>query len=169
MTSSSPTNTPLTDRFAKLAPSDLSEPERESLIALALQVLEPSAPYQTFCDAETVQRYCRLRFAAESRELFACAFLDTRHRLIDLSVLFQGTIDGCSVHPRVVVEAALRHRTAAVIFVHNHPSGDPTPSQADRRITETLRQALDLLDIRVLDHIVVAREGSVSLAARGLL
>jgi DNA repair protein RadC len=86
-----------------------------------------------------------------------------------LSVLFQGTIDGCSVHSRVVVEAALRHRTAAVIFVHNHPSGDPTPSQADRRITETLRQALDLLDIRVLDHIVVAREGSVSLAARGLL
>lgn len=157
------------DRFAALAPTDLSEPERESLIALALRVLEPSRPYETFCDAETVQRYCRLRFAQESRELFACAFLDSRHRLLELSVLFQGTIDGCSVHPRIVAEAALAHRSAAVILIHNHPSGDPEPSQADVRITKRLSTLLDLLEIRILDHIVVGREGTVSFAARGLL
>lgn len=157
------------DRFATLAPTDLTDPERESLIALALRVLEPSRPYETFCDPEAVQRFCRLRFAQESRELFACAFLDNRHRLIELSVLFQGTIDGCSVHPRVVAETALAQRSAAVILIHNHPSGDPEPSQADRRITERLCKLLDLLEIRVLDHIVVGREGTVSFAARGLL
>jgi len=161
--------TPPRDRFASLAPQDLSEPERQSLIALAVRVLEPSQPYETFCDAETVQRYCRLRFAPESRELFACAFLDNRNRLLELSVLFQGTIDGCSVHPRIVAEMALQHRSAAVILIHNHPSGNPEPSQADISITKRLRTLLDLLEIRVLDHIVVGREGTVSFAERGLL
>jgi DNA repair protein RadC len=83
--------------------------------------------------------------------------------------LFQGTIDGASVHPREVVRRALETRSAALIMVHNHPSGRAEPSQADLRITQRLVQALNLLDIRVLDHVIVAAEGSVSLAEHGLI
>jgi len=154
------------DRFAALAPADLSDGEKDSIIQLALRVLEPAVRYQVFTDVETTKRYLQLRFAREPNELFACAYLDTRHRLIELAELFHGTIDGCSVHPRVVAQRALAVGASACI-AHNHPSGDPTPSMADIRITHRIREALELLDIRLLDHIVVGREGVVSLAARG--
>jgi DNA repair protein RadC len=155
------------DRFAALAPADLSDGEKDSVIQLALRVLEPEVQYQVFTDVETTKRYLQLRFAREPNELFACAYLDTRHRLIELTELFHGTIDGCSVHPRVVAQRALALGASACIAAHNHPSGDPSPSAADIRITHRVREALDLLDIRLLDHIVVGREGVVSLAARG--
>ncbi len=155
------------DRFATLAPTDLSDGEKDSVIQLALRVLEPTVQYQVFTDVESTKRYLQLRFAREPNELFACAYLDTHHRLIELAELFHGTIDGCSVHPRVVAQRALAIGASACIAAHNHPSGDPSPSGADIRITHRIREALDLFDIRLLDHIIVGREGVVSLAARG--
>jgi DNA repair protein RadC len=102
-------------------------------------------------------------------ELFCCLFLDNRHRLIAFEELFRGTIDGASVHPREVLRQALAHNAAAVILVHNHPSGVAEPSQADELITRRLREALALLDIRLLDHLIVAGPQAVSFAERGLI
>ncbi|VAW57317.1 UPF0758 family protein [hydrothermal vent metagenome] len=101
-------------------------------------------------------------------EVFAVLFLDQRHRIIQFEELFRGTIDGASVYPREVVKKALQHNAAAVIFAHNHPSGVAEPSQSDERITLRLKEALSLVDIRVLDHFVVGDE-VVSFAERGLL
>jgi len=102
-------------------------------------------------------------------EIFACLFLDNRHRVIVFEQLFRGTIDGANVYPREVVKAALKHNAAAVILAHNHPSGVAEPSQADESITQRLKQALALVDIRVLDHIIVGDGVTVSLAERGVL
>jgi len=157
------------DRFAPLTATDLSERERDSVIALALQVLEPTTAYVTLNDPEASLRYFRLRLAREPHEHFLCAFLDTRHRILEVRDLFQGTIDGCSVYPRVVAQMALSLNAAACLLVHNHPSGDPTPSCSDLAITKRLRECLDLFDIHLLDHLVVGREGGCSMAERGLL
>ncbi|MBK1620236.1 DNA repair protein [Lamprobacter modestohalophilus] len=157
------------DRFAPLTATDLSAPERDSVIALALQVLEPSAAYVTLTDPEVSLRYFRLALAREPRECFVCAFLDSRHRIIEIRDLFQGTLDGCNVYPRVVAQMALSLNAAACLIAHNHPSGDPTPSGADIAITKRLRECLELFDIRLLDHLVVGREGGCSMAQRGLL
>jgi DNA repair protein RadC len=102
-------------------------------------------------------------------ELFCCLHLDNRHRLIAFDELFRGTIDGASVHPREVVKQALSRNAAAVILAHNHPSGVAEPSQADELITRRLREALALVDIRVLDHCIVGDNGCLSFAERGLL
>jgi len=102
-------------------------------------------------------------------EVFACLYLDNRHRVLRFEELFRGTIDGASVHPREVVKAALRHNAAAVILAHNHPSGVAEPSAADRHITQKLKSALELVDIRILDHLVVGDQGCTSFAERGWL
>ncbi len=102
-------------------------------------------------------------------EVFACLFLTNRHRVLALEELFRGTIDGAAVYPREVVRRCIAHNAAAVILAHNHPSGDPTPSDADRAITHRLRDALALVDVRVLDHLVVSDNDWVSLAERGWL
>ena len=102
-------------------------------------------------------------------EVFCCLHLDNRHRLIAFDELFRGTIDGASVHPREVVKAALARNAAAVILAHNHPSGIAEPSQADELITIRLRDALALVDIRVLDHLVVGDSRCLSFAEQGLL
>lgn len=122
-----------------------------------------------FTTPDTVRQFFHLELVGEEREVFACAFLDNRHRLIHHEILFKGTIDGATVHPREVVKAALRHNAAAVIFAHNHPSGLADPSEADKRITERLKEALALMDIRVLDHFVLGAEGTVSFAEQGLM
>jgi DNA repair protein RadC len=101
--------------------------------------------------------------------MFCCLFLDNRHRLMAFEELFRGTIDGASVHPREVVRQALYRNAAAVILAHNHPSGVAEPSQADELITLRLRDALALVDIRVLDHLIVGDNRCVSLAERGVL
>ena len=101
--------------------------------------------------------------------MFAALFLDASHRAIAFEELFRGTIDGAEVHPREVVRRALAHNAAAVIVGHNHPSGNPEPSGADRAVTARLRHALDLVDIRLLDHFVIADGPPVSMAARGML
>ncbi len=96
-------------------------------------------------------------------------FLDTRHCLIDYAEMFRGTIDGASVYPREVVKEALRLNAAAVVVSHNHPSGNPEPSGADKALTQQLKQALALVDVRVLDHVIVAGNANVSFAERGLI
>ena len=107
------------------------------------------------------------KLAGLEREVFAAVFLDTRHRLIEYVELFQGTIDGAEVHPREVVRQALRCNAAAVIVAHNHPSGTTDPSAADRAVTTRLKQALALVDVRLLDHIVVGAVEPRSMAAAG--
>ena len=102
-------------------------------------------------------------------EVFGCLYLDNRHRVLAFEELFRGTIDGASVHPREVVRACLRHNACAVIFAHNHPSGVAEPSAADQTITCELRDALQLVGVRVLDHLVIGAGEAVSMAARGLL
>jgi DNA repair protein RadC len=102
-------------------------------------------------------------------EVFCCLYLDKRHRLIEYEELFRGTIDGASVHPREIVKLALQRNSAAVIVAHNHPSGIAEPSQADELITQRVKEALGLVDIRLLDHIIVGDGVSVSLAERGLV
>ena len=102
-------------------------------------------------------------------EVFALLMLDSRHRVIAFEEVFRGTLDGASVYPREIVKIALEHNAAALILVHNHPSGDPEPSMADRNLTTKLRDALNLVGVRTLDHIVVGNEGCVSLAELGYL
>ncbi len=102
-------------------------------------------------------------------EVFCCLFLDKRHRLIQYEELFRGTIDGASVHPREIVKLALQRNSAALIIAHNHPSGVAEPSQSDELITQRVKEALALVDIRLLDHIIVGDGASVSFAERGLI
>ena len=118
---------------------------------------------------EQTKTYLVSQLREYPHEVFACLFLDNRHRIIQFDKLFQGTINGASVHPREVVKKALSHNAAAVILAHNHPSGVAEPSQADQQITQLLKQALDLVDVRVLDHIIVGDGETVSLAERGML
>lgn len=115
------------------------------------------------------RRYLKAQLAHEPHEVFACLFLDNRHRVLAFEPMFYGTIDGASVHPRQVVKRALFHNTAAVILAHNHPSGVAEPSAADCQITRRLREALELIDVRLLDHVIIGDGEPVSLAERGLL
>lgn len=113
--------------------------------------------------------YLVARLRDRDHEVFCCLFLDTRHRLLCFEEIFRGTLDGASVHPREVVKQALARNAAAVILAHNHPSGVAEPSQADEVITTRLRDALALVDIRLLDHLIVGDGTCASLAERGLL
>ena len=130
------------------------------------QSLVVGEPLKSPADTESylVAKLCHL-----GHELFCCLYLDNRHRVIAFRELFRGTIDGTSVYPREVVKEALAVNAAAVIVAHNHPSGVAEPSQADERITRRLKAALELVDIRLLDHLVVGDRQAVSLAARGLV
>lgn len=118
---------------------------------------------------DDTRAYLTARLRGYAHEVFACLFLDNRHRTISFDELFHGTIDGASVHPREVVKRALHHNAAAVILAHNHPSGVAEPSLADELLTRRLKDALALVDIRVLDHLIIGDGQAVSFAERGLL
>jgi DNA repair protein radc len=118
---------------------------------------------------KTTRDYLTAQLRAYPHEVFACLFLDNRHHIISFDKMFNGTIDGASVYPREVVKRALGHNAAAVIFAHNHPSGIAEPSSADISLTQRLKTALELVDIRVLDHFIVGNSQAVSFAERGLL
>ncbi|MET0345674.1 MAG: DNA repair protein RadC [Casimicrobiaceae bacterium] len=135
---------------------------RRALIAEARQASVLTSP-------EAVRDYLRLSLAALPHEAFVVLFLDSQHRLLAADELFRGTLAQTSVYPREIVKAALAHNAAAVIFAHNHPSGVAEPSRADELLTQSLKQALALVDIRTLDHFVVAGSRVVSFAERGLL
>ncbi|MDF1831518.1 MAG: DNA repair protein RadC [Porticoccaceae bacterium] len=142
----------------------------QSVLELARRHLgEQLTREQVFTNPKTVRQFVRTHFQGYQREVFLCLFLDTRHCLIACEELFQGTIDSASVYPREVVKRALQINAGAVIFSHNHPSGIAEPSGDDVQITQRLKEALGLVDIRVLDHIVVGHSEEISLAERGLL
>jgi DNA repair protein RadC len=120
-------------------------------------------------DPTTARRYLHAQLRDREREVFACLLLDTKHRVLHFEELFHGTLDAAQVHPREVVRLALAHNAAALIVAHNHPSGVAEPSRCDEAITRRLVDALELVGIRLLDHIVIGDTETVSLAERGLL
>jgi DNA repair protein RadC len=130
------------------------------------QALPTGQPIRSPADTEA---FLMARLRDLPHELFCCIYLDNRHRIISFEELFRGTIDGTSVYPREVVKQALSANAAAVILAHNHPSGVAEPSQADERITRRLKAALELVDIRLLDHLVIGDGVSTSLASRGMI
>lgn len=121
----------------------------------------------SFSTPQQVKQYLRLYLARQLREVFGVMFLDTQNRLLAYETLFEGTLIQTSVYPREIVKRALAHNAAAVILSHNHPSGVAEPSQADKQITDTIKQALLLVDVRVLDHIIVAGQETCSFSERG--
>ncbi|WP_427866754.1 RadC family protein [Enterobacter kobei] len=142
----------------------------DQILEVARQVIDQKMQRgDEFTSPAAVKDYLRAKLAGFEHEVFAVLFLDTRHRLIDYAEMFRGTIDSAEVHPREVVKEALRLNAAAVIISHNHPSGNPEPSAADRTMTSQLRQALALVDVRTLDHIIVAGGTTTSFAERGLI
>lgn len=147
-------------------------PARACALAAALELGQRHLHAQlergaALTDPHAAGRYFAQRLRGLPHEVFAAIFLDTRHRTIAFEELFRGTIDGAEVHPREIARRALAHNAAAVIVGHNHPSGNPEPSAADRAVTARLKQALALVDLRLLDHFVVGDGPPVSMAARG--
>jgi len=138
--------------------------------ALARRYFEESLPCgEAIRSPADTELFLKARMQHLDHELFCCLYLDNRHRVLRFDELFRGTIDGTSVYPREVVKEALGVNAAAVILAHNHPSGVAEPSQADERITKRLKSALELVDIRLLDHLIVGDGAATSLASRGLL
>jgi DNA repair protein RadC len=133
------------------------------------QLSEPLRVGPLLGSPKATRDYLSARLRHLEHEVFCCIYLDKRHRLIQFEELFRGTLDGASVHPREIVKLALQKNAAAMIVAHNHPSGVAEPSQADELITQRVKEALALVDIRLLDHIIVGDGVSVSLAERGLM
>ena len=138
---------------------------QQALDLLACEVLHSDA----LASPQAVRDYLQVLLADRPHEVFAVVFLDAQHRVLDAVEMFRGTLTQTSVYPREVVIEALTRHAAAVILAHNHPSGHAEPSVADQALTHTLRSALSLVDVRVLDHFVVTRSSAVSLAERGLM
>ncbi len=152
----------VSDRLSDLKPSNLNDVEKQSVITLAMKVLAiKHRAGRSLSKPEETRNYLRLRLADYRNEVFGCLFLDNRHRIIAVRELFQGTIDGASIYPRVVVQQAMEVNAAAMVFFHNHPSGVAEPSHADEAITKRLQAALALVDVRVLDHFVVGDQDTV--------
>ncbi len=141
----------------------------QAVLTMASRHLKESLKQQPeFTSPQQTKDYCQMLLADKPYEVFACLMLDNKHRLIEFRELFRGTIDGASVYPREVVKQALADNAAAVILVHNHPSGNPSPSQADKAITQKLTDALNLMDIRVLDHLIIGHD-VLSMAELGMI
>lgn len=139
-------------------------------IELARRYLEAGLQKQdVLTNPQSTRDYLTSQLRAYPHEVFACLFLDNRHHILSFDKMFNGTIDGASVYPREVVKRALSHNAAAVIFAHNHPSGIAEPSNADIGLTRRLKTALELVDIRVLDHFIIGNQQAVSFAERGLI
>ena len=139
------------------------------------QVKEVASSYVELPKGEAIrspndtENFLKAKLGHREYESFCAIFLDNRHRVIKFDELFRGTVDGISVYPREVVKDALSCNAAAIILSHNHPSGVPDPSSADERITKRIKSALELVDIRLLDHLIVAGDKTVSLAAKGMV
>lgn len=149
-------------------------PAKRAEVAALLEIARRSLRQQlaerpVFDEPQKVKDYLSLHLARHPHEVFAVVFLDSQHRLLAMEELFRGTLSQTSVYPREVVKRAMAHNAAAVVLAHNHPSGVAEPSRADELLTRSLAAALQLVDVRVLDHIVVGRGSAVSFAERGLL
>ena len=141
-----------------------------ALPELARRYFEASVvPGEAIRSPADTEAYLQARLRHLGHELFCCLYLDNRHRVLRFDEMFRGTIDGTSVYPREVVKEALAVNAAAIILAHNHPSGVAEPSQADERITKRLKSALELVDIRLLDHLIIGDGQATSMASRGLL
>jgi len=147
---------------------DLGE---DAVIGHAIAILKRrmSAKGEALTSPKDSRDLATLHLSELEHEVFSIMWIDNRYRLIEYETMFRGTIDGASVHPREVVKSALTHNAAACILSHNHPSGNPEPSQADLSLTSRLKDALGIVDIRVLDHIVVGGTATVSFAERGII
>lgn len=149
---------------------DSTQEAENQVIAQAIAIIERRHQRgQALTSSDVVKDYLRLRMGGYEHEVFVVIHLDQQHRVLDVEEMFRGTIDGASVYPREVVKSCLQKNSAAVILVHNHPSGVCTPSQADQQITQRLKTALGTVDIRVLDHFVVSAVDAVSFSERGLM
>ena len=151
-------------------PYKLQPSEQERVINLALAILEERhLPGEALTSTTSTKNYLRIRLTSLKNEQFYVLFLDSRHRVLSFEALFFGTVDAARVHIRVVLQRCIALNAAAVIFAHNHPSGDSEPSSADLAITHRLKETLAYVDVRVLDHMIVGTEGITSLAERGEL
>jgi DNA repair protein RadC len=156
--------------FVRDAAGALASVPDSDIIEAALKILSKRLSRGSVLSSPRATRdYLAIRFGQVEREVFSAIYLTKRHQVIACEELFWGTVDGASVHPRIVVKEALRHNAAALIVSHNHPSGQAEPSQADEFITSRLKAALDLIDVRLLDHIITANGSTLSMAERGLL
>lgn len=126
-------------------------------------------PGVQLCSPDDVRRYVMYEMALLEHEEFGIILLDNQHQFLHREMLFRGSLNTVSVHPREVIKRVLRHNAAAVILVHNHPSGEPEPSKCDIQMTKRLQELLEMLDVRLLDHFIVAGTETVSLAERGLM
>jgi len=142
----------------------------ERVIRKALRILDKDMKARDcLASPAAVRGYLRLKMAQLQHEVFYCVFLDAQNRVIESEELFRGTLTQTSVYPREVVKAALRHNAASLILAHNHPSGVAEPSLQDQALTRTLAEALALIDVKVLDHFIVAGGSALSFAERGLI
>jgi len=142
--------------------------DKTAILEAAAELVEPKRG-EVLSSPDDTRDFIRYKLTGREHEVFAVLFLDNRHRVIEYAEMFRGTINGASVHPREVIKEALKVNAAACIFVHNHPSGVPEPSQADRQLTNRLREGLSLVDVRALDHFIVGGGAVVSFAERGLM
>jgi DNA repair protein RadC len=142
----------------------------QAALELARRAIDEGLRRDTVLNSpQRVRQYLQLQLARREHEVFAVLYLDSQNRLLKCEELFRGTLTQTSVHPREVVKQALRHNAASVILAHNHPSGVAEPSRADELLTRALKDALGLVEVRVLDHLIVAGNATVSFAERGLL
>lgn len=150
--------------------SETTLASEDALIARACTILDKRLRRGPMFDhPDDVRKYLKLQLQGHQNERFAVLYVDTTHRMMAYEVLFSGTVDRAEIHPRVIVQRALHHNAAAVVLAHNHPSGDPEPSAADRAITARIKQSLSLVDVRLLDHFVIGKGDPISMAAKGLV
>lgn len=152
----------------------LGGPAKRAELAAVLELARRAASQQlkereVFGSPDAVKHFLQLRLAHRPHEVFAVLFLDAQNRLVEMEELFRGTLTQTSVYPREVVERALHWKAAAVVLAHNHPSGTVQPSRSDEALTQTLKSALALVDVRVLDHVIVAPGSALSMAEKGLI
>jgi DNA repair protein RadC len=142
----------------------------EDIVRKALNILDSRLKHMSALSSpQAVRDFLRLKLQDRPHEVFVCIFLDAQNRVLEVEELFRGTLTQTSVYPREVVKTALKHNAAALIFAHNHPSGIAEPSRSDEALTQALKQALALVDVKVLDHFVVGAGSAMSFAERGLL
>ena len=157
-------------RLSRQLAAVLVSQDADDVIGAAMRILGERARHQDALGSPgAVRDYLRLALTGKEREEFWCVYLDAQNRVIAFESLFAGTLTQTSVYPREVVKYSLAHNAAAVILAHNHPSGVAEPSRADEMLTQSLRQALALVDIKVLDHFIIAGTAALSFAERGLL
>jgi len=145
------------------------QPHEQKIVDQALDILgNVHRKGEQIASPNETKAFLRLKLSGEYNEVFGCIFLTTRNTVISVEDLFFGTIDGATVHPRVIVQKALEHNAGALIVYHNHPSGIAEPSRADENITRRVQEALSLIDVRLIDHLVIGGDECVSFAERGL-